>query len=157
VEYTFTINTGDTVVFLQQYLSWFNNAIGLVAAYCLSNRRVTIGRIFGVMAAVFWMVYGYITSQYAFIVADCIFLLIYTQAIIKFNSKKDEYKERESLKEDEMVDLHAVLDEIMVMQDQMQEYRKIRTEAANSQIKYLQVQTHTLIEMYAKKQEKSSG
>jgi hypothetical protein len=83
----------EIFIFLVNYLSWINNLVSLIAAWCLSNKKIDIGRRFGVAAAILWMVYGFITEQYAFVVADFIFLTIYIQAIVKFNSKKREYQD----------------------------------------------------------------
>ncbi len=72
---------------------WLVNLLSLCCAYLLSNGKVVWGRLLGSFAAINWMLFGYLTNQYAFLFANIIFFLIYTHAVLKFSSKRDSYKE----------------------------------------------------------------
>ncbi len=85
-ETVFTINN-----FLMMY-PWILNGTSLLCAYCLSNHKVTAGRYIGVVAATGWSTYGLLINELSFFFANIIFAWIYGSAIVKFNSKRDEYK-----------------------------------------------------------------
>lgn len=78
--------------FLTAY-PWIVNLLSLTCAYLLSNGKVVYGRLLGAFAAINWMIFGYLSDQYAFLFANIIFFMIYTSAVIKFRSKRDSYKE----------------------------------------------------------------
>jgi len=78
--------------FLTAY-PWIVNLLSLTCAYLLSNGKVVYGRMLGAFAAINWMMFGYLSDQYAFLFANIIFFMIYTSAVIKFRSKRDSYKE----------------------------------------------------------------
>jgi hypothetical protein len=84
---------------------WIINVFSITCAYMLSNNKVLIGRIIGSFAACNWVVFGYLTDQYAFIVSNIIFVSIYVSAAIRFASKRESYKRTAEENEAEMVRL----------------------------------------------------
>ena len=95
--------------FLSMY-PWLVNILSLTCAYLLSNGKVVSGRLLGVFAAVNWMTFGYLTSQYAFLFANVIFFVIYGSAVLKFRSKRDSYKETFEEQQAKIQQLEKALD-----------------------------------------------
>lgn len=94
--------------FLEIY-PWLCNLFSLAAAYMLSNHRVVAGRIVATIGASNWILFGYLTDQYAFVVANLIFMYIYASAAIKFQAKRDSYKKSFEEQEAEIERLTAQL------------------------------------------------
>lgn len=97
---------------LIEWLPWCNGLLSVVTAYLLSNQRVLPGRIIGTIASIFWLIYGIISSQYAFLFTQIIFLWIYISAIIKFTKKRNEYKALKVLNDDQKTDLGVRMEAI---------------------------------------------
>lgn len=97
------------VVFLEGYLSYIMNIISMIAAWCLSNQKVIIGRYLGACSASLFILYGVITNQPAFIIADIIFLYIYISAVMKFNKKRDSYKLKAATDEETIAQMRQVI------------------------------------------------
>lgn len=89
---------------------WLLNALSLTCAYLLSNSKVVPGRMLGAFAAINWMLFGYLTHQYAFTVANIAFFYIYASAVLKFRKKRDSYKATFEEQEAEIRSLHRQLE-----------------------------------------------
>lgn len=112
-------STFTFAVFIQYYPTLLN-CVSLTCAYCLNNHKVTIGRWFGVFAALGWSSYGLLIDDYSFLVANIIFLWIYANALYKFNRKRDEYKATFEEQQAEIEKLQRQLDrEILKKQKRM--------------------------------------
>lgn len=105
-----TYNTIQLI--LTEWLPWWNGILSIITAYLLSNRKVLPGRILGTIASIFWLVYGVISEQYAFLFTQIIFLWIYIGAIIKFTKKRNEYKALKALNEEQKKELVIKMDDI---------------------------------------------
>ena len=77
------------------YVTYAANGLALLAAYFLSRggKNILIGRLTGIMAAGCWITYGIFINNWSFVIADCIFVFIYVSAVIKFNMKRDAYRD----------------------------------------------------------------
>ncbi|AUS02883.1 TMhelix containing protein [Vibrio phage 2.275.O._10N.286.54.E11] len=85
------------------------NGVSMVAAYCLSNQRAVVGRYLGATGASLFILYGVVTNQPAFVVADIIFLYIYISAVLKFNKKRDSYREKAADDEETIAQMRKII------------------------------------------------
>lgn len=103
------IGSTFTLALFTQYYPTLLNGISLTCAYCLNNHKVTLGRWFGVTAAIGWSSYGVLIDDYSFFIANLIFLWIYASALYKFNRKRNEYKATFEDMEEEIANLKKQL------------------------------------------------
>ncbi len=71
---------------------WLLSLMSLLCVYFLNNHKVMLGRYVGLGSAIAWGTYGVMVDQWFFLVNHSIFALMYISAIVKFNSKKEEYR-----------------------------------------------------------------
>lgn len=114
----------STMVFLQTYLSWIMNGISMIAAYCLSNKKAQLGRKLGMLSASLFILYGVVANQPAFIVADLIFLYIYTSAFLKFNQKRDFYREKSAQDEATIEEMENIIFKAFDIQKEISKTRR---------------------------------
>jgi hypothetical protein len=110
--------------YLIEIFPWVLNTFSLTTAYCLSNGKITVGRYIGAIAAIGWSTYGFLIEEYSFLFANIIFLYIYSSAIIKFNSKRDEYKETFEEQKEIIEKLHKELNERIKKEDKILNLKK---------------------------------
>lgn len=105
--------TYDTIqLLLNEWLPWWNGFLSILTAYFLSNRKVLLGRTLGTIASIFWLFYGIVSEQYAFLFTQIIFLWIYIGAIIKFTKKRNEYRALKALNDEQRSELSVKMDSI---------------------------------------------
>lgn len=80
-------------ILIAENLTMLANFFGACAAYMLSNHMVRIGRFVGFCGASTWLVYGIVFMKWDSIIASLIVLVIYVQAILKFEQKQRLYKQ----------------------------------------------------------------
>ena len=97
------------IPFLQEYLSWIMNAVSMVAAWCLSNQRAVIGRYLAATGASLFILYGVVTHQPSFVIADMIFFYIYVSAVWKFNLKRDSYRAKAATDEETIARMRKII------------------------------------------------
>lgn len=136
-----------------EWYPWGLSVVSLVCVYCLSNHRVVLGRYIGVLSAIGWGSYGYLNDQIFFIFTHVIFATIYINAILKFNQKRDAYRNLSAEQQQEIETLRQALDEKHAKRSKMlashekrlhklavaiQAQAKSNAHAANEMVKLLQ-------------------
>lgn len=118
-------------ILIAENLTILANFFGACAAYMLSNHMVRIGRFVGLAGASTWLIYGIILHKWDSVIAASIILIIYIQAIKKFQQKQKLYKSmiREGLADNLDLEnkVEQLEDELIKLKVELEKSNKIRS------------------------------
>lgn len=88
---------------------WVISALSLTCVYLLNNYKMKAGRYLGILVAICWFTFGFITHQWFFMFTNMVYAYIYITAIVRFNKKSQEFKHITDEQAQRILELEATL------------------------------------------------